>query len=235
MKLFRIAARHGTAVPLISLLFASGVSVSLVLARIFTTGDPRYGYLIWNLFLAWLPLVFALLAVNDHEEGAPKRWRFLAFGAVWLLFFPNAPYMFTDIIHLHGGFGSHFWTDLVLILSCAFTGMVLGFLSLYLMQATVKAEAGSLTSWLFIAAVAGLSGFGIYLGRFLRFNSWDVIVSPFRVYRGVGRWVAEPFSQPAPFAFPFLFAVFLFISYLVLYALTQMHRVPTLAEAPPNR
>ncbi len=228
MRLFRIAVRHGTGVPVLALLFASGVSISLVLARIAFTGNVRYGYLVWNLCLAWVPLVFALLAVNDHCGGAGRRWRFAGFAAAWLLFFPNAPYIFTDLSHLHVGFGGHFWTDLVLILSCAFTGMVLGFVSLYLRQATVKATAGNLASWLFIAAVAGLSGFGIYVGRFLRFNSWDVVVSPFKLYHGIGQWAAEPLAHPAPLAFPVLFGVFLFVSYLMLYALTQMQRSPAL-------
>ena len=100
MTLFRIAVRHGTAVPVLALLFASGVSVSLVIARIAFSGNVRYGYLVWNLFLAWVPLIFALLAVNDHCEGTGRRWRFIGFAAAWLLFFPNAPYILTDLIHL---------------------------------------------------------------------------------------------------------------------------------------
>ncbi len=226
MRLFRIAVRHGTAVPVVALMFASGVSMLLVLAQIIWTGNLRYSYLGWNLFLAWVPLVFALLAVNDHKEGAPRRWRFFGFAAAWLLFFPNAPYIFTDLIHLNkGGFAGHFWTDLTLILSCAFTGLVLGFVSLYLMQSTVKAVAGNLASWGFICAVAGLSGFGIYVGRFLRFNSWDVLFRPLALYRDLGQTVTDPLGHPATFAFPFLFGVFLLISYLVLYALTHLPRL----------
>jgi uncharacterized membrane protein len=223
MRLFRIAVRQGTAVPVMALLFASGVSMLLVLAQIIWTGNLRYSYLGWNLFLAWVPLVFALLAVNDHQEGATRRWRFFGFAAAWLLFFPNAPYIFTDLTHLNkGGFAGHFWVDLTLILSCAFTGLVLGFVSLYLMQSTVKAIAGTLASWAFICAVAALSGFGIYVGRFLRFNSWDVLLRPVELYRDLGKWVADPIAHPTTFVFPILFAVFLFISYLVLYALTHL-------------
>ncbi len=224
MRLYKIAARHGTAVPVLALMFASGVSMLLVIAQIIWTGNLRFSYLGWNLFLAWVPLVFALLAVNDHQEGAPHRWRFFGFAAAWLLFFPNAPYIFTDIIHLKGGFGGHFWVHLTLILSCAFTGLVLGFVSLYLMQSLVKTVAGNLASWAFICAVAGLSGFGIYVGRFLRFNSWDVLLRPMALTRDLGKWAADPFAHPSTFAFPFLFAVFLLISYLVLYALTHLPR-----------
>jgi uncharacterized membrane protein len=110
--------------------------------------------------------------------------------------------------------------DLVLILLYALIGLVLGFLSLYLMQTVVARIVGRLASWLFIAAVAVLSGFGVSLGRFLRFNSWDVLLQPMAFCRSVGNWVAEPRS----FGFPLLFGTFLFVTYLMLYALTHLQQ-----------
>lgn len=148
----------------------------------------------------------------------------VAFGFTWLLFFPNAPYICTDIIHLNNSFRAHFWVDLVLILSCAFTGLVLGFVSLYSMQSIVQRVYGWGWSWVFVAAVAGLSGCGIYIGRFLRFNSWDVIIQPVALTKGVSKWAAAPLSSPHTFSFPLLFGTFLFIAYLVLYALTHLRQ-----------
>ena len=84
---------------------------------------------------------------------------------------------------------------------------------------------------MFIAAVAGLSGLGIYLGRFLRFNTWDVLFKPVALYRGIGQWAADPLSHPKSYAFPVLFATFLFITYLMLYALTHLQQMnPAAAE-----
>ena len=140
----------------------------------------------------------------------------------WLLFLPNAPYIFTDLIHLMSRYYGHFWVDLVPILSCALTGLVLSFLSLYLMQSIVARMFGWLTSWLFIAGAAGLSGFGIYLGRFLRFNSWDVLFKPMELYHGIGQWATDPLANGTSFAFPILFATFLFIAYVMLYGLTHL-------------
>jgi uncharacterized membrane protein len=119
-------------------------------------------------------------------------------------------------------FYGHFWVDLTLILLCALTGFVLGFVSLYLMQTVVERMFGRPASWFFIVAVAALSGFGIYLGRFMRFNSWDVLFRPVQLYRGIGNWVADPLANLNSLAFPVLFATFLFITYLMLYALTHL-------------
>ena len=207
---------------MLALTFASATSVGLVVARIIWTGRLGYSFLVWNLFLAWLPMVFAMLACENYQSTAGRDWRFLALAGAWLLFFPNAPYIFTDLIHLTTHFRPYFWVDLSLILLCALTGLVLGFLSLYLMQTVVERTLGRMASWVFIATVAALSGFGIYLGRFMRFNSWDVLFKPREVYHGIGSWVADPMVNSTSLAFPVLFGAFLFITYLMLYALTHL-------------
>jgi uncharacterized membrane protein len=212
--------------PMLALLFSSGTSVALVVARIVWTGRFGYSFLVWNLFLAWLPMVFALLACESYQCTSGRDWRFLGLAGAWLLFFPNAPYIFTDLIHLTKRFYPYFWVDLSLILLCALTGLVLGFVSLYLMQSVVERMIGRAASWLFVAAVAALTGFGIYLGRFLRFNSWDVVFKPWQVYQGIGNWVADPMANSTSLAFPLLFGAFVFITYLMLYALTHLQPAP---------
>jgi uncharacterized membrane protein len=226
MKLLRLAFARQTAVPMLALSFASIATVGLIATRVVWSRDLTYLSLVWNLFLAWLPLGFALLAREEFQSAKVRNWRFLGFGSAWLLFFPNAPYIFTDVVHLTTYFYRHFWVDLVLILLCALTGLVLGFVSLFLMQGIVRRLFGTATSWLFVFAVAGLSGFGIYLGRFLRFNSWDVIWKPMALSRGIGSWASNPLAHSNTFAFPLLFAVFLFLAYVMLYALTHLQHDP---------
>ena len=227
MRLLQLAFKRETAMPMLALTFASGASVALIVARIVWTGHLRYAFLVWNLFLAWLPLAFALLACEKYRNGSGRNWHFLGLAAAWLLFFPNAPYIFTDLIHLMTRFYGHFWVDMVLILICALTGLVLGFVSLYLMQSIVTRIFGRLASWFFIAAVAGVSSFGIYLGRFLRFNSWDVIFKPVELYRGIGHWTTAPLATSNPAGFLVLFAAFLFITYVMLYGLTHLRPAPS--------
>jgi uncharacterized membrane protein len=188
------------------------------------TGDVSYVILVWNLFLAWLPLLFALSACRHQQRGG--GWRLYSVAALWLLFFPNAPYVFTDLVHLNNWFAGHFWVDLSLVLLFGFTAFVVGFLSLYLMQSLVASRFGRMAGWVFIVAVTGLSAIGVYLGRVLRFNSWDVFVRPLRVSHGIKHWAGHPLAHPGQsLGFPVLFATFLFLAYVMLYALTHLRPV----------
>ncbi|MBE0540748.1 MAG: DUF1361 domain-containing protein [Verrucomicrobia bacterium] len=236
LRIHNLLLKHEALVPVLALAFASAVSVALVFARILWTENLRYTFLLWNLFLAWLPLLLALLVCELHRNGQTRNWRLAGLTGVWLLFFPNAPYIFTDLIHLTTRFRPHFWVDLMLILICALTGLVLGFLSLYLMQSVVTRSFGRVAGWLFIAMVAGLSSVGVYLGRFVRVNSWDVVARPGKLFQGITDWVSDPFAHSTSFAFPVLFAIFLFIAYVLLYALTHLQQPqplsPTLKQTP---
>ena len=231
MRILRLLFKSETFMPLAAMMFASAICLALVIARIAWTGNIRYSFLAWNLSLAWLPLVFALLARERYCVGEKPGWRFLCFGAAWLLFFPNAPYIFTDLIHLTNRYFAHFWVDLAVILSCAFTGLVLGFVSLYLMHSVVTRMLGRAVGWSFVAGAAGLCSFGIYLGRFLRFNSWDVVTKPGKLYYGISAVANGQFAHQGHFAFLALFATFLFIAYVMLYALTHLPKAAQLSLA----
>lgn len=222
MKFVNLIFHRETRSPLLALMFASLTGVALVIARMITSRDLHNAFLIWNLFLAWLPLVFALLACELFRSGRGSGWKLGGLGGAWLLFFPNAPYIFTDVIHLVYRAHRFFWVDLLLILICALTGLVLGFVSLYLMQSLVRRRFGQIAGWLFVVGVAGLSGFGIYLGRFLRFNSWDIVARPLKLYHGISNWAANPLANSNTGTFPLLFAIFLLLAYVMLYTLTHL-------------
>jgi len=194
----------------------------LLATRVVLTGEFRQLYLVWNLFLAWMPLFFALTTVCLAHTGPQRRWSFFAAATAWLLFFPNAPYILTDLVHLGSKSHSRYWTDLVLILTFALIGLVLGFLSLFLMQRLVARRHGWPAGWLFVGIVAGLSGFGIYAGRFLRWNSWDVVFSPFDLLGDAGQWLLALISHPHGLKTPVLFGIMLFVAYLLLHSLTHL-------------
>jgi uncharacterized membrane protein len=202
------------------LALASGIGTALVVVRVIASHGFAYSNLIWNLFLAWLPFLFALCA------GRPRttRLRFLLCTFLWLLFLPNSPYLVTDLVHLKPRPPVPLWFDILLIQSFVLTGLLLGFLSLHLMHRRISHAFGSRSGWLFTLVVLGLTGFGIYLGRFERWNSWDLFTSPVALLSDIFHMLIHPRANKTAFVFTTLCALFLGLTYLVLHALTTMPR-----------
>ena len=154
----------------------------LIVVRYVYSSEPLFGGLIWNLFLAWIPFGLAILIYDRHRAGA-RPVALLPLAGLWLLFLPNAPYILTDFKHLVPSPVVPLWVDVVVIAAPAWTGLLLGFLSLYLVQSVVRDLAGARVAWVAAIGVLGLASFGIYLGRVLRWNSWDVLADPRLVSR----------------------------------------------------
>ncbi|WP_438431230.1 DUF1361 domain-containing protein [Gorillibacterium sp. sgz500922] len=166
-----------------------------------------YPFLVWNLFLAWVPVAFQLLLAWAHRlpAGGLRLFLVLAFGAGWLFFYPNAPYLVTDLLHVfaHYPFNpeSYFWRDqrfwdhLFAVLLPALIGLVVGSYSLMAVHRLVRRSSGPVRGWLFALAVLAVSSLGIYLGRFLRLNSWDLVFSPRYLWSVVAE-ALEPSKLP---------------------------------------
>ncbi len=197
-------------------------SVALIVVRYVYSSEPLFGGLIWNLFLAWIPFGLSILIYDRHRAGA-RPVALLPLAGLWLLFLPNAPYILTDFKHLVPSPVVPLWVDVVVIAAPAWTGLLLGFLSLYLVQSVVRDLAGARVAWVAAIGVLGLASFGIYLGRVLRWNSWDVLADPRLVFdlNGV-------LADPRAIGMTVLLAGFLTTSYLVLYALMRLEGVEEL-------
>ena len=151
--------------------------VGMLAVRMLYTGTSVHGWLAWNLFLAWVPFLLALLLYERARAGA--SWRVLVpLGLLWLAFFPNAPYLITDLKHLGHGAQVPVLYDVLLLSAAAWLGLLLGLSSLFLVHAIARRLVGALDAWALVVAVLALSSFGIYLGRVQRWNSWDVVVHP---------------------------------------------------------
>jgi len=203
-----------------ALLLASVLSTLLVAARVVHTRQLAYSFLVYNLALAWIPLGFALAAqaVSELRSKAGVALTGICL-AGWLLFFPNAPYLMTDLMHLRVQHNELLWLDLVALQAFAWTGLALGFVSLDLVQRVVAGRVGRVASWLFVGAVIGLSAFGVYLGRFRRWNSWDVARDPFGLISDVAGVVLHPFAHAHVVAFSVVLASFLLTAYVVVVSL----------------
>ena len=192
---------------------ASALSVAALLVGIHETGSSFYRFLVWNLFLAWVPLGAALAC----HALARRRVYAVAVGAgvIWLLFFPNAPYMLTDYIHI-GEAPSPLWWDALMLSSFVWTSLMLGFFSLYLMQDVWRAHFGRSVSWLLAALALALGSFGVYLGRFVRLNSWDALLHPRGVAHIIATQLENPFHEPRLIGVLGLLTAFMLISYAVV-------------------
>ena len=214
-----------TRLTLVFVLGASlGLSLLLLVGRVLMTGHGTFLFLVWNLFLAVIP--FALSTMLGTAKG-PLRARLLVpVGAAWLLFFPNAPYILTDLFHLERRAGVPLWYDLALILSCAWNGLMLAYASLADMQRLVELRLGVYSGWAFAALALLLSSFGIYLGRYLRFNSWDVLANPLTLFFDIVNRILHPFSFPGTWGVTLVFGLFLLVGYATVRLLGRTLEVP---------
>ncbi len=188
---------------------ASGVAGALVLARIGYTRSLIYDFLLWNLFLAWVPLLLALWFQRTRNTWGRRG---LALG--WLAFYPNAAYIVTDIKHLRWAIGAAWWFDVALLFIFAFLGMLLGLRSLRIFQSEVTASRGRATGWTFVTLTVLLAGVGIYIGRFLRWNSWDILRDPFGLVRDFAAQLGTPEALPRLIGVTLLYALLQLICYI---------------------
>ena len=207
---------------LLALLLASLLCAGLIGARAFYFRKVAFVPFLWNLFLAWVPLLAALplYVLRARKSHRPLIGTGLA--VIWFLFFPNAPYIMTDVVHFHVRPPVPYWYDMITILSFGLTGLFLGYLSLYLVQEVVRSWVGRRWSWAFAFAILALSAFGIYLGRFLRWNSWDVILAPFETLSDAARMVFPGPSREL-LGFSATFFAFSLVCYLIVYSFTHLH------------
>ena len=202
---------------ILGLFGASLFCIALVLVRNMHSSDVNFRYLIWNLFLAWIPFVLAIF-VYDRWRRRRRGVLLFVLGVLWLLFFPNAPYIATDFVHLEQDPGAPYWYDAVMIAAFAWMGVLLGFASLYLMQTVVRQWRGAVAGWIFAFTAIGLGSLGIYLGRFLRLNSWDAVDHPSVLPRILHAVARDPFRYQEAIAVTVLFTIALSVAYFLLYS-----------------
>ncbi len=185
-------------------------------------------FLAWNLFLAWIPYLFALILERKAWRGS-SLWQLLPIFCCWLLFFPNAPYIVTDLLHLQHRPPLPLWYDLLVLFSFAWTGLMLGFLSLLKVHRVLDVQIGKKMGWLVVLASIGLTGFGVYLGRFLRWNSWDIVTQPLALFQDIGRVLSQPLLHLNTFGLAIVLTAILMLGYFMLLALSS----PTSADTSP--
>ena len=221
------ARRHRFAAAIVGLLLAATlVCAGLLAARMYYSHTSHYWFLMWNLVLAWAPFGFAAVAYTlASVRRAVLYVLIVAAALMWLLFFPNAPYILTDFLHL-GSMGDTVpgWYDVLMLYWFAWTGLMLGVVSLYLMQEIVARPLGATAGWVFAITAALLGSFGIYLGRFLRWNSWDLLRRPGPLAGELFGKVTSRAAQPRLLGFTLLFALLFLFIYTAVYIFAKLTR-----------
>ncbi len=205
------------------ILLSSLLAVGIFCGRIILSGSwIVYRNLVWNLFLAWIPYLVSLMVAYLFYKRRRSWLLIVLLGFTWLIFFPNAPYLLTDFLHLQQRPYVPLWYDILLLATFAWTGCFLGIASLRIMQGMVETVSGRLIGWLFVMLAIGASSLGVYLGRFSRWNSWDMLTQPEMILREVAGKITDPLNNLRFLGFTVLFISFLTVSYVMF---TSMHHV----------
>lgn len=215
------AAKSNPRVRLLALLALSmAFSITMNGFRIWHSHTLTYVFLVWNLFLAAIPFAISTLLI-EFKSLRKRQIIFWGLIAVWLLFLPNAPYIFTDLFHLKLKNGVPLWFDLLLLLSFAWNGIILGYLSLFDVQELVAPRLGKGFTWVSVIGILFLCAFGVYLGRYLRWNSWDIFFNPLPLLTDIGDRFFNPFSHLQTWGLTLGYGTFLVLGYLTLSVLIR--------------
>ncbi len=197
-------------------------SCLLVVIRMIHTGRNTFLFLVWNIFLAWLPY----LITGQLARMTPFRPRLLFAGLMlaWLLFIPNSFYIITDLYHLNDWYNDRqmpSWFDLAMILSFVWNGLLLGVLSVRQMEKILKPRLPAHHELFFLYPVMWLNAVGVYTGRYLRFNSWNLITDPFQLFGDMARLVIHPLRNQYVWAMIFCFSILMTLMYLMMKRISK--------------
>lgn len=191
-----------TILLIIMSLFCFGISIT----RYIITDTKLFLFLNWNLFLAFIPwFISSVISIR----GFNKKIILIILIFFWLLFFPNSPYILTDLFHLRLRGSAPIWFDLIVILSFAWTGLVYGFISLMDIQFFLKKYISNILINMITVILLFMASFGIYLGRYLRWNSWDIISNPFGLFNDIFDRFLNPFDHPRTWGMTILMGILL--------------------------
>ena len=210
-------------------------SCILVVIRVLHTGRLTFLSMIWNLFLAYIPYAISTgltawrkgaaerqltsAALSPGRTASLKGFLMILTFLVWLLFIPNSFYILTDLYHLadnHRNTRVPEWFDLALILSFAWNGLLLGVLSTRQIEKLLVPRMTILGRWLFLYPVMWLNALGVYTGRYLRYNSWDIITNPIDLFADILTMLLHPLRYRDAWGMVFCYSILLTLIYKLM-------------------
>ena len=198
------------------LILSISFTTILIAVRIIISSDLTYIFLGWNMFLAILPLCFSRMLLHQKQ----LKSKAVIFLFLWLLFYPNAPYIVTDLFHYTERPPIPYWFDLLIVTSAVWNGLILGLISLMEVESFLANHLSAVKVKLLISVSFILCGYGIYIGRFLRYNSWDIVTNPIQLSLDTISRIVHPFHHPRTWAFTILFAAMMALFYYTIKSLS---------------
>jgi len=200
-----------------------GFGFLLLMARIVYTGKLMFAFLVWNLFLAFVPY-FLSYQLTIRPRWIESKWKFALLFSAWLLFIPNSFYILTDLFHLYDSHSVPRWYDLLLIISFAWNALIMGIMSVRHMEKIIGAIWLYKFEGLFVFPVMWLNALGVYIGRYMRFNSWDFISNPFQLVADICNVLFHPFNYINAWGMIMSFTFFLSIFYMTIKRMSRAVR-----------
>lgn len=197
------------------LLLTSVFGMSLFVIRWIVSSQDLFSFLPWNLMLAFIPY-YITKKWQQKPQWIESGMKFIYIFLTWLLFIPNSFYIITDLFHLQLSDGMLRWFDLVLIFSFAWSGILLGIVSVSRMTTIVLHRFAIRNELVFLLPLMGMIAWGVFIGRFMRFNSWDILANPFELIGDVGYMLVHPFRHAYSWSMVGCFAVLLLFLYLTM-------------------
>lgn len=207
-----------------ALLISNGLSLLLYFIRVIDTQEWRYWFLFWNLALAWLPLGFAWWLVRRLRHSPWLSVGNIVLTLLWLGFLPNSFYMVSDLIHLQSTGEVSLLYDAVLFFSFIFNGFVSGFISLYMVHRELLKRLKRFDAHAVVGLIILICSFAIYLGRNLRWNTWDVLVNPAGILFDVSDRLINPIAHPQALVTTVTFTFLIGSMYAVVWQLVRALR-----------
>lgn len=204
-----------------ALLISNLVSIALFVIRYSVTHSTSFWFLFWNLLLAWVPLIFVWMLRGQLKRKSWKEPVPVIYTLLWLGFLPNSFYLMSDLIHLQRVESAGVLLDAVLFLSFIWNGMVAGILSIIWVHQAILKRRGRTVAAVVISIVLLLTSFAIYIGRNLRWNTWDVLVNPFGILFDVSETVINPLSHPQVLLTTLTFFMLIGSIYMVVWQFVQ--------------
>ena len=193
------------------------VSVLFIFIEALLDNTNQMLFMIFNLFLAWVPLLIAFLLHNYLKKKPWTSTLGIFLFITWLCFLPNSFYLVSDSVHLIDFNSPDILVSIVVFFLMAINGLIVGLCSIYLINIELNKRLKRNSSIFALMLIFLVCGFAVYLGRFLRFNSWDVITNPISLIFDVSNPIFDVHTQKNAITTTIGFFGIIGTSYLILW------------------